>query len=214
MIVGRKYLIVDKGFRNRRPTPQAYIRRFSAKSKTLKLPLWYPTQVVDKTKGVKVLRFGRKLRHQQSTVLPPEEATRYRKRLQYGAQYEEPWEYRYERDEPYTVTFWGASIYQERYTYWDLPGTTYPVNSTNRTEVRVSTVNRPLKSCLKKNLKYPQSSNKYSGYWFGIGFPTYIRGQVRRAREQEEREAVKRRREIFNFLLKYPTLHRQEEKES
>jgi hypothetical protein len=147
---------------------------------------------VDKTSSVKVLKFGRKLRHPVSTVLPQSSTVRYRKRLQYHHEGVESWEYRYKREELYSVTFWGAHLFVPEDST-----TESSTQTSNRTESTVSTSNNTLKSCLKKKLKYPQSSNTYSGNWFGISFPTYIRRQVQRAREQAE----KRQNSKEKFLI-------------
>jgi hypothetical protein len=189
---GRRWLIVQLD-QYGKTTNRARLQEVPTTAKKLQFPNFYPPEKVDFTYGLPELDFGTKLRHREKEI---QQIAVLNKRIKFNLipEEEEPWEYQYERDEPYTVRFGRSQVF----VYVHKETSTEPTGLFDNWEIPVASV--PLKSCLKKNIKYKVSNNTYSGYWYGILFPKYIRGQVRRQREKEEREAVKRRQATFRFL--------------
>jgi hypothetical protein len=162
--------------------------RYPKTSTTLNIQPWYHPHLLDKTSNCK--RLDCATRKYQVPYI--EFANIVYSPIKIDEVVPEPWQFKYERDEPYKVTF---SLIVETYVeakdhpqgilidnYRDPP--TYPVGILK-----------------KRDTKYQQPSLRYKGYWLGTTTRYlgnfYIRGQVRR---EKEKEAVKLRKQFFKFL--------------
>jgi hypothetical protein len=196
MKVGRDWLLVEKTIYGR-PTYRTRIQDLPTQTKKLEFPIWYPPEVADNTVGFRELEIGSQLRKRNPELV----LERVRnKRIKFNEIPEDnvPWEYFYERDEPYDVHFGRLQVF-----YFKEKTGTEPTVEGERSTSTTQVSNTNIKSCLKQKRKYPPSNNKYRGYWYGLTFPEYIRGQVRRAREKLEREAANQRNKVFEYLINY-----------
>lgn len=112
MPLGQAWLIVEKTIYGKVTTKSRIHQYPTEPAKKLVLPTWYPVGVVDNTIGQGLKELSK--RTYESTVPPKSVASVRTKKIKINPVVPEPWQFKYERDEPYDVSFGKRYVYKYR----------------------------------------------------------------------------------------------------